>query len=167
MQQVSACHAGEARCLSTAREQTAIYIGEAIGPARQAGLSSDTLGPLDVHGTENFRQHLMGVGAVAFAEPLNRLGKQAIAIEDVGVFRKKTEHQSRHKMVHVGAAFVRGPLWILVQQFDVQLVQAAGGTHVDGVVLDLLNGGDPSQGQQEAEVVGEVRVIAGDGFPRD
>ncbi|MNQ91406.1 hypothetical protein D3C85_1067870 [compost metagenome] len=65
------------------------------------------------------------------------------------------------------AAFGFGPVRVLVQQLDVQLVQAAGGTHVDGVVLDLLNGGDPSQGQQEAEVVGEVRVIAGDGFPRD
>ncbi|MNP23520.1 hypothetical protein D3C76_1162340 [compost metagenome] len=109
----------------------------------------------------------MGVGAVAFAEPLNRLGEQAIAIEDVGVFRKKTEHQSRHKMVHVDAAFFRGPHWILVQQFNVQLVQAAGGTHVDGVVLDLLDCGDAGQRQQEAEVVGEVRVVAGDGFTRD
>ncbi|MNE48314.1 hypothetical protein D3C80_1427700 [compost metagenome] len=70
-------------------------------------------------------------------------------------------------MVHVGATFVLGPVRVLVQQLDVQLVQAAGGAHVDGVVLDLLDGGDAGQRQQEAEVVGKVRVVAGDGFTRD
>ncbi|MNM48937.1 hypothetical protein D3C81_599340 [compost metagenome] len=65
------------------------------------------------------------------------------------------------------AAFGFGPVRVLVQQLDVQLVQAAGGTHVDGVVLDLLDSGDTGQRQQETEVVGKVRVVAGDCFTRD
>ncbi|MNF97515.1 hypothetical protein D3C84_803460 [compost metagenome] len=167
MQQISPRHTRETRHLGTAGKKAAIHIGEAANPIGQAGLNSGTLGQLDVHGAENFRQHLMGVGAVAFAVLLNRFGKQAIAIKDVSVFCKKTEHQPRHKVVHVGATFVLGPVRVLVQQLDVQLVQAAGGAHVDGVVLDLLDGGDAGQRQQETEVVGKVRVVAGDGFTRD
>lgn len=52
----------------------------------------------------------------------------------------------------------------LCAQFDVELVQAPGGAHVDRVVLDLLDGGDVGQRQEEAEVIGEVWIVAGDGF---
>jgi len=67
-------------------------------------------------------------------------------------------------VVHIGAALIRGPLGVLIQQLDVELVQPRGGAYVDGVVPDLLDGGDAGQRQEKAEMVREVRVGAGDGF---
>ncbi|MNO00410.1 hypothetical protein D3C81_2202920 [compost metagenome] len=52
------------------------------------------------------------------------------------------------------AALGLGPVRVLVQQLDVQLVHPAGGAHIDGVVLDLLDGGDAGQRKQETEVIG-------------
>ena len=90
----------------------------------------------------------------------------AITTEDIGILGKEAEDQPGHEVVHVSAALGRRPTRVLAQQLDVQLVQAASGTHVDGVVLDLLDGGDAGQRQEEAEVVGELRVVASDGIAR-
>lgn len=62
------------------------------------------------------------------------------------------------------AALGGGPVRIFTQQFDVEFVQPPGGAHVDGVVRDLLDGGNARQRQEEAKVVGEVFVSAGDSF---
>ena len=89
---------------------------------------------------------------------------QLLAVEDVGVFGEEAEHQARHEMVHVAAALVRGPGWVLAYQFDVALVQAPHSEHVDGVVLDLAHGGDDRQRQQETEMVWKVWKGASDSF---
>ena len=73
-------------------------------PVRQTGQGIGALGHLDIHGVEDDLRHLMGIGAVAFAHLLHGLGEQTLAIEDVGVFGKEAEDQSRHEMVHVGAS---------------------------------------------------------------
>ncbi len=90
--QVGARHAGEARHGGRVGEQAAIHIGKAIGPVRQTGLGIVTLGNLDVHGTEDDFHHLMRVGAIALAHLLDGVGEQALAVENVGVFGKETEH---------------------------------------------------------------------------
>jgi hypothetical protein len=106
----------------------------------------------------------MGVAGVAVAHLLQGAREQGFAVEDVGVLGEEAEDQAGHEVVHVPAAFGRGPVRVLAQQLDVQLVQAAGGAHVDGVVLDLLDGGDAGQREEEAEVIGEGGVVAGDGL---
>ncbi len=67
-------------------------------------------------------------------------------------------------MIHVVAAFGLAPFGVVLQQFDVQAIEAAGGPDVEGVFADLPDGGDAGQRQEEAEVVGKVRVGAGDGL---
>ena len=59
------------------------------------------------------------------------------------------------------------PVGVHVQQFDIQLVQAAGGLDVERISPNLLDGGDARQRQKEAEVVVEVGVGTGDGLAID
>ena len=106
----------------------------------------------------------MGVGRVLRAHLLDRVGEQAVAVEDVGVLGEEAEDQPRHEVVHVVAALGRAPFGVVLQQLDVEPVQAAGGPDVEGVFADLLDGGDAGQRQEEAEMVGEVGVGAGDRF---
>lgn len=56
----------------------------------------------------------------------------------------------------------RCPFLVFAQQLNVQLVQTASSTHIDGVVLDLLDRGDAGQRQQETEVAGKIPVVTGD-----
>jgi hypothetical protein len=98
----------------------------------------------------------MGVGAVALAHLIDRVGEQAASVEDVGILGEKAEDEAGHEVIHVVPPRLGGPLRVFLQQFDVELVEPPGGPHVDGVVLDLLDGGDAGQGQEEAEVLGEV-----------
>ena len=65
-------------------------------------------------------------------------------------------------MVHVGAAVGGAPFGVVLQKFDIEPVQAAGGPDVEGAFADLLDGGDPGQRQEEAEMVREVLIGAGD-----
>lgn len=109
----------------------------------------------------------MRVAAVALAHLLDGLGEQTLAVEDVGVFGKEAKNQARHEVVHVGAALGPGPVRVFIQQLDVELVQPPGGAHVNGVVLDLLDGGDAGQRQEEAEMIGEIWIGTSDGFTRD
>ncbi len=55
-------------------------------------------------------QHLMGVAAVALAHLLYGSGKQALAIENVGIFGKKAKHQPGHEVVHVMPRARRWPI---------------------------------------------------------
>jgi hypothetical protein len=48
------------------------------------------------------------------------------------------------------------PLWVVLQQLDIEPVQAAGGLDVEGVLADLLDRGDARQRQEEAKVIVEV-----------
>ena len=90
--------------------------------------------------------------------------KQALADEDVGVLGEEAEDQPRHEVVHVVAALGRAPFGVVLQQFDVEPVEAAGGPDVEGVFADLADGADARQRQEEAEVVREVLIGAGDGL---
>src|SRR5208282_4778308 len=65
-------------------------------------------------------------------------------------------------MVHVVASFPGFPIGVVLPQFKVEAVQAAGRTDVEGVLSDLPYGGDSSQSQKEPETVGEVLVGTGD-----
>ena len=78
-----------------------------------------------------------------------------VAVEDVGVLGEEAEDQPRHEVVHVVAARRPCPSRVVLQQLDVEPVQAAGGPDVEGVFADLLDGGDAGQRQEEAEVVGK------------
>ena len=106
----------------------------------------------------------MGVGRVPRAHLLDGVGEQARAVEDVGVLGEEAEDQPRHEVVHVVAALGRAPVGVVLQQLDIEPVQAAGGPDVEGVLADLLDGGDAGQRQEEAEMVGKVLVGAGDGL---
>ena len=98
----------------------------------------------------------------------NRGGEQALSsVEDVGILRKEAEDQPRHEVVHVGPALCRGPVGVLFQQLDIELVKLAGGADVKAVLADLLDGGDARKRQERAEVVREIAVSAGDGFAVD
>ncbi len=55
------------------------------------------------------------------------------AVEDVGILGEEAEDQPRHEMVHVVAALGGAPVRVVLQQLDVEPVQAAGGADVEGV----------------------------------
>ena len=109
----------------------------------------------------------MRVGAFSVAEPLHRGGEQALSVEDVGILREEAKDQPRHEVVHVGPAFRSGPVGVLFQKLDIELVELAGGADVEAVLADLLDGGDARERQERAEVVREIAIGAGDGFAVD
>jgi hypothetical protein len=53
------------------------------------------------------------------------------------------------------------PFGLDFQKFDIEPVQTADRYDVKKTFADLLNGGDPRQGQEETEMVREVLKIAG------
>ncbi|MEE4539800.1 MAG: hypothetical protein V2J51_15080, partial [Erythrobacter sp.] len=81
----------------------------------------------------------MSVGAVSLAEPLNGTRKKTLLPENVGILREEAEDQPRHEVVHIGPAFRRGPVGVLFQQLDIELVELAGGADVEAVLADLLD----------------------------
>ena len=106
----------------------------------------------------------MGVGRVLRAHLRDSIGEQARSDEDAGVLGEEAEDQPRHEVVHVVAALGRAPIGVVLQKFDIEPVQPAGRPDVEGVLTDLLDGGDASQRQEEAEMVGKILVSAGDGL---
>ena len=86
------------------------------------------------------------------------------AVEDVGVLGEEAEDQPGQKVVHILPARRRVPVRIVLQQLDIEPVEAARGLDVKSVFADLLDGGDAGQRQEEAEMVREVGVGAGDGL---
>ena len=87
----------------------------------------------------------MGVGTITVTHLLDGLSEHTHAIKNIRVFCKETENQPRHEVVHVVATLRGCPVWILAEQFDVELVQPASSSNVDRVVFDLLDGSDASQ----------------------
>ena len=163
VQQVGARHAGKARHLWCTGKQATVDVGKGIGPAGQAGQVVAAIRMAQIHGAEDVCQHRMRVAAVALAHLLHGLGKQAVSAENPRVFGKKAEDELSHEVVHVSAAVFTSPIRVLAQQLQVQLVQATRGAHIDRVVLDFLNGGNARQRQEKAEMVGKLRVGAGNG----
>lgn len=128
-----------------------MHPGDAVESVAANGDGPDlVLDPIVVQG------EFTGIGEAVGCGPAFEAVVQLLAVEDVGVFGEEEEHQARHEMVHVAAALVRDPGWVLAYQFDVALVQAPRSAHVDGVVLDLAHGGDDRQRQQETEMVWKV-----------
>ena len=162
MQEEAAGHAGEARGVGCAGEEAAVDVGELVGGGRDFG--GGAVGELRVHRAEDLADHFVGVLAVAFGHLLDGAGEEVVAEEDAGGFGEEAEDEARHKVVHIVAAGVGGPVGVVFEELDVELVEAAGGADVDGVVFDFLDGGDAGEGEEEGEVVGEVGVIGGNGF---
>src|SRR3546814_6595924 len=67
-------------------------------------------------------------------------------------------------MIHLGPAFGGSPIRIVFQQFDIEPIEPGRGADVKGAIAHLLDGADARQGQEEAEMVGEVGIGAGNGF---
>ena len=53
---------------------------------------------------------------------------------------------------------------VVLQKLDIESVQAAGGSDIESVFGDLLDGRDAGKRQEEAEMVGKILVGASDGF---
>ena len=162
MQQIGARDFAEARGFCTAREKASVHIREGICPTRQLGR-----GPIFnscIHRTEDFADNLVCVRGIALGHLINRGREQVAAVKNAGVFRIEAENQPRHEMVHVMAAFRFAPFRIILQQLHIQLVQAACGADVKRALADLLNGGDAREREEEAEMVREIFVLAGDSF---
>ena len=161
MEQVGAGDLGKTGGVGAAGEEAAVDVGEAFGPGLD--LRRRALGELGVHGAEDLGEHLVGVGRIARAHLLDGGGETALPVEDGGVFGEEAEDQARHEVIQVFAAFLGGPLGVVLEQLDVEPVETAGGLDVEGVFADLPDRGDTGQRQEEAEVIVEIGVGAGDG----
>ncbi len=84
--------------------------------------------------------------------------------EDVGVFGKKAEDQPRHEVIHVMAALGFAPVGVVLQKLDIEPIEAAGRTDIEGIFDDFPDGADAGQGQEKAEMIGEILVGAGNSF---
>jgi hypothetical protein len=146
------------------REQPAVDVWEGFRPRFQLGLGA--VGGLGIHRPEQFLNHLMRVAGLVVCHLLDAGREQALADENAGIFREQAEDEPRHELVEVGAARGGRPVLVLLQELDVQFVQMPCRADVDRVVLDLRDGGDTGQRQEEAEVLGEVRIKAADGLAR-
>src|SRR5262245_13573234 len=98
----------------------------------------------------------MGIGRVPRAYSLVRGGEQAGPLEDIGFLSEEAEDQPCHETVHVLAALGGSPFGVVLQQLDVELVQAASGPDIERAFADLLDSRDPREGQEETEVVREI-----------
>ena len=65
-------------------------------------------------------------------------------------------------MIHVVAALRGAPFGVVLQQLDIEPVQATGRPDVERAFADLLDRGNTCQRQEEAKVVREISVGAGD-----
>ena len=130
----------------------------------QRGSPSDSRSAVFVFIERKSADDFMGVGRVAFAHLRDGVREQPLAYEDVGVFGEETEDEPRHEVVHVVATFRRAPLGIVLQEFEIKPVQTAGRLNVERVLRNLPDGRDTGQRQKKAEVIGKVRISAGDGL---
>ena len=68
-------------------------------------------------------------------------------------------------MVHIGPAGGGTPIGIILQQGDIEPVEAAGGPDVKRVFLDLLDGADAGERQQKAKMIRGTRRSQMDALP--
>ncbi len=147
---------------SVSRKQAAVHIGKDDGVAGR--IVRIALRSLSIHRAEESLQHQVRVAAIAFAELLYGVGEQGAAQENVCVFREEAEDEPRHEVVHVMPAGIGAPLGVLLQQLDIELVQATGRPHINGVVLDLADSRDAGQRQEEADMFGKAWVVGRNGL---
>ena len=156
VEEVGARDLAEARHVHAAREQPAVHVGKGVGPAGHAWRSPGPRSSCSWRGTARRSPHGCWTSPCALICSMVAVNRP-VAVEDVGVLGEEAEDQPRHEVVHVGAALGRAPFGVVLQQLDIEPVQAAGGPDVEGAFADLLDGGDPGQRQEEAEMVREVR----------
>lgn len=161
MRQIPLRDLGEVRRLGAAGKQATVDIGKAIGPTGQLGPCPVRTGR--VHRTEDFTDDLVGVGAVTIRHPIHCCGEHIATVEDVGVFGKEAKDQPRHEVVHVMAAVGSAPVRVVLDQLDIEPVEAAGCADVKSAFADLFDGANPRQGQEETEVIGRIGIGAGNG----
>ncbi len=109
----------------------------------------------------------MSIRRVAGTHLIDGGREEAGAAKDVRIFGEETEDEPGHEVVHVMAAIRGGPILVILEQLDVEAVEPAGGFDVKRVLADLPDGSNAGQREEEAEVVGEVWVSAGDCFAID
>ena len=97
----------------------------------------------------------MGVGRIPRAHLLDRAVKRPSPLK-MSVSSAKKQKISRAMKWFMSCRRAGGsPFGVVLQQLDVEPVQAAGGPDVEGVFADLLDGRDAGQRQEEAEMIGE------------
>jgi hypothetical protein len=109
----------------------------------------------------------MCVGTITLGHLLDGAAEPAFAVEDVGILGKEAENQPGEKVVEIMPASGGVPSGIVLQQFDVEAVEPAGGFDVERIFADLLDGCDARQWQKETEMVVKVGVGASNRFPID
>ena len=165
VQQVGARDPAEARHVHAARETARRSHRE------NASAQRGTLALARLRGFVFIARNISPITSCVFDESRSLilstvLVNSPLAVEDVRVLGEEAEDQPRHEVVHVVAAFGRAPFRIVLQQLDIQLVQPAGGPDVERAFADLLDRRDAGQRQEEAEVVREVPIGAGDRLAR-
>ena len=118
----------------------------------------------DVHGAEQFGNHLVSVRGVLLAHLLDGGCEETFAMEDFRILGEEAEDKPGQKVVEVLMAGGGVPVGVVPEQFDVEAIEAAGGLDVEGVLADLFDRGDTRQWQKEAEVVVKIRVGASHGL---
>ena len=88
-------------------------------------------------------------------------------MKDAGILCKEAENHPCHEMVHVVPAFGSAPFRIVFQQLDIELIEPPGRLHIDWVVFDLLDRGNAGERQEEAEMLGKVRINRCDSVAAD
>ena len=109
----------------------------------------------DVHRPEDLADHFMGVGAVRFGHLLDSSGEEVVLREDAGVLREEAENQAGKEVVEFLTPSVSVPIGVVLLEFDIEPVHPPGRLDVEGVVADLLDGGEAREGQEEPELVRE------------
>jgi hypothetical protein len=92
------------------------------------------------------------------------VGEQSLSKKDVGILGEEAKDDPRHKVIHIVATRGRTPFGIVLEQLDIQTVEAAGGSNVKSVFSDLLDCRNTGKRQENTKMVGEVLVGAGDSF---
>ena len=109
----------------------------------------------------------MGVGAVRLGHLLDGPGEEVVLGEDASVLREEAEDKACEKVVEFLATFIGIPIRVITPELNIELVHPPGRLDIEGVVADLLDGGDAREGQEEPELVRKLREGAGEGLAVD
>lgn len=78
------------------------------------------------------------------------------------ILREEAEDQTSHKVVQLLTALCLVPFGVILQQLDVEAIEATRSLNIKRVFTDLLDCCDACQRQEKTEVVMKVGVCAGD-----
>lgn len=100
----------------------------------------------------------MRIGRIAHL--LDGAGEQLLAQEDAGVLGKEAKDEAGHELVEIVPPRLALPIRIFLQQLQIEPVEAARGLNINRVVANLPNGGDASERQEKAKMIGKLGVGA-------